>query len=100
MGGPDTLEFPPVYTTVDGDLVRILTATGFGYALLVRRGARDQWGITMPDGSLSFGEVLVTDTGTRAIDASLALPRHGHRYHHRTAGGRPRLPAALGAIHP
>lgn len=68
MGGPDTLEFPPVYTTVDGDLVRILTATGFDTLYWFGAVPGDQWGITMPDGSLSFGEVLVTDTGTRVID--------------------------------
>ncbi len=67
-GSPVSLEFPPVHTTVDGDLVSILTATGFDTLYWFGALPGDHWGITMPDGMASYGEVLVTDTGTRVID--------------------------------
>lgn len=68
MGSPISVDNPPIFTSVNGDLVNILTDAGFDTLYYFGAVPGDGWGIATVDGSPSFGEVVVTDTGTVVID--------------------------------
>lgn len=57
----------PVVTKADDALVSIQTSAGFDTLYWFGATPGDHWGITMDDGSVGFGSITVTDTGSMVI---------------------------------